>query len=502
MQLLIRRQGTLIDVSPDGHAPLPRELLDVLTPHLRYEHKRLLRGHEAWDAATGDRGGMEITTRNLFRIEQGRLTTGYGFIARIYRVLQSLGHDVFYLDLTPPPADPACYVPDWDNLWRSGFEARHPRQIECLQAIAQTHGGIINATMGFGKTEMFPALASLFPKARIAVVVAPKDVAENLARRFTRQFPNVGQVGGGKKWMGERITIFTAKSCHYAQDHEFDFLFCDEVHQLMADGASDMLGETFRNTRNFGFTATPDGRLDGAHAKLEMFFGPEIFRLLYPEAVELGLVVPIHVRWLKLDSDVNPADGKSGVPKLRWGIWRHDRRHALIAQDVRTMYTNNEQILIAVATLDHAIHLWRHLPDFELCYAAKDEKELDGYKESRLLPPNFKPMTQARRDALRTGFEEGTVRRVIATDVWSTGVNFERLQVLYRADARESVTMDSQWGGRPSRIFEGKASSEIIDIVDCWDIGFKRKSEVRRRHYKAHGWSQDWPIGRRQVGNA
>ncbi len=501
MQLLIRRQGTLIDVSPDGHSPLPRDLVEVLKPHLRYDHKRLLRGNESYDPTSGLRHQIEITVRDLYRLEQGRLATGYGFIARITRILQSLGHQVAYLDMTAPREDPECYTPNWENLQRSTWRPRHQRQMDCLAAISNTQGGVINATMGFGKTEMFRALCHLYPRAKIAIVVAPKDVAANLTRRLTRDFPNVGQVGGGKKWMGERITVFTAKSCHYAKDYDWDLLLCDEAHQLMSDGASDMLGETFTTTRNFAFTATPSGRIDGAHAKLEMFFGPEIFRLLYPEAVELGLVVPIHVRWLKMDSQINPAANKSGVTKLRWGIWRHDRRHALIARDVRTMYTNNEQILIAVATLDHAIHLWRHLPEFELCYAAKDATELDGYKESKLLPANFTPMTQARRDALRTGFEEGTVRRVIATDVWSTGVDFEKLQVLYRADARETETLDSQWGGRPSRIYNGKASSEIVDIIDCFDPGLKRKSQARHRHYQAHGWSTDWPVALRQAGN-
>jgi hypothetical protein len=495
MRLLIRRLGTLIDVSPDGRSPLPEEVVYQLAPHLTYDHKTILRGHQQWDPATGNREGISIEARNLFRMEQGRLTTGYGFIPKLTRILQGAGHDVRFIDLSPERQRPDCYEPDWDNLHRH-FEPR-PRQIDCLQVIDQVQGGIINATMGFGKTHMFSALSWLYPRAKIAIVVKPKDVADRIVRRLTRDFPNVGHIGGGKKRKGERITVYTAGSIHHS-DGDYDFLFCDEAHQLMSEKHSEDLGRYFRQTRNFGFTATPEGRLDGAHVKLEMFFGPEIFRLLYPEAVSLGLVVPIRVRWLPVRLDANPAYNKTGVSKMRWGIWRNQPRNAVFANDVRTTYGPDDQVLMAVATVDHAIHLWNLLPEFTLCYSNSENIDFEGYKRSGLLPERFQPITSDRRDGYRTAFEEGTLKKVIATDVWSTGVDFEQLQVLYRLDARESEILNSQWPGRVSRISEDKGYGEIVDGIDYFDKTFERKSQTRKRHYGKHEWEQDWPKGRRQ----
>lgn len=495
MRLLIRRQGNLIDVSPDGHSALSPEVGNLLAQHLTYDHKTVLRGHAQWDAASGSREGIQIEPRNLFRNEQGRLTTGAGFTAKITHLLQGAGHDVHFTDISPVRQRPDCYEPDWDNLNRH-FSPR-ARQIECLERVAATQGGIINATMGFGKTHLFNALCWLYPKAKIAIVVKPKDVAARIVRQLTRYFPNIGHVGGGKKLYGERITVFTAGSMRHS-DGDFDFLLADEAHQLMSTKHSEDLGRYFRQTRNFGFTATPEGRLDGAHVKLEMFFGPEIFRLLYPEAVRLGLVVPIRVRWLPVRSNDNPAHNKTGVSRMRWGIWRNQQRNAIFANDVRATYDADTQILMAVATVDHAIHLWNLLPEFTLCYSNSENVDFEGYKRSGMLPESFCPITSALRDGYRTQFEEGTLKRVIATDVWSTGVDFEQLQVLYRLDARESEILSSQWGGRPSRLFEGKECSEIIDGIDYFDKTLERKSLKRKSHYKQHEWEQDWPRSRRQ----
>jgi hypothetical protein len=232
-----------------------------------------------------------------------------------------------------------------------------------------------------------------------------------------------------------------------------------------------------------------------------MFFGPQIFSMTYKEAERLGLVVPIRVRWVPvwMQNGINPARGKrTRNSRLRWGIWRNQERNAAIAADFRSHYDASTQVLMAVSTVEHAIFLWQHLPEFTLCHGEIEEERFDGYKRAGLLPENFQSMTAERRDMMRTAFEEQVLKRVIATDIWSTGVDFEGLQVLYRCDARESPILDAQWPGRVSRIYEGKGCGEVIDLVDRWDESFLRKSRTRKNHYDDYEWSQDWPRGRRQ----
>ncbi len=499
--ILVRRSGTLIDLSPDGRSPLDPQIVELLRPLLSYDHKTLLRGHNRY-GPDGNARGIDIERRNMFSLEEGRLVTGFGFLTSIASILQRHGITPHYIDLSPPKA-PGVYEPDWDNV-RKYINFR-PKQEECLYYVTQNQCGLIEATMGFGKTYMFEAMAHLYPRARIDIIVRPTDVASRIQRQLSKTIPNVGMVGGGSKFHGDRVTVYTAGSCHHA-DGRADFLLGDEVHLLMTDETSKAMGQAWRFTRNFGFTATPDGRMDGADAQLELFFGQRIFYLSYPEAVALGLVVPIHVRWLPIRLDHNPAKDKDGVTKMRWGIWRNDERNRLIAEDVRRYYPDhNTQILILTATVDHAIMLWQNLPEFALCYGQSIEPDdLERYKRNNYIPQNFIPMSPDRRDSMRQAFEEGTLKRVIATDVWSTGVSFDKLQVLYRTDARESENLDAQGPGRVSRLSPGtgKEFGEVIDCYDAFDKGFKRKSEVRKRHYAALGWSQDWPSGRRQFSSA
>ena len=499
--VLIRRSGTLIDISPDGVNGLDPGIVDYLRPSLTYEHKTLLRGHERF-MPDGTERSMDIEVRRMFELEEGRLTTGFGFLTTIVEQLRAAGITPHYYDLSPERQRPDCYEADWENCQR--YVEFRPKQEECLRYITQNQTGLINAAMGFGKTFMFEALCHLYPKAKFHIVVKPKDVAQRIVRQLSRSIPNVGQVGGGKNWIGDRVTVFTAGSVHKT-DGDCDFLIGDEVHLLMTGKAARGLGEGWRFARNFGFTATPEGRMDGSHAMLECFFGRQIFYLSYQEAVALGLVVPINVRWLPIHlGGTNPAANKTGVPKMRWGIWRNDERNRVIAEDVRSHYGPEHQVLILVATIDHAIHLWKHLPEFELCYANFKADDIERYKRNDYLPQNFVPTTPDRREQMRDAFAAGTLKKVIATDVWATGVDFEQLQVIYRTDARESEILDAQAPGRVSRIHpeSGKEMGEVIDCYDIFDKGLARKSQTRKGHYRALGWSQDWPAGRRQINHA
>lgn len=502
MQLLLRRLGNVIDLSPDGYSPTPPSIVDLLDPFLQYDHKRLLRGEDAYDPVTGYREGIEVTTQRLYTINcEGRLECGYGYIPRIASVLGRAGHDVRFQDRTPVPEDrPLCYTPDWQNVWRHNIQFR-PRQLDAVLAVVNNLGGIINAPTGFGKTFSIWVLSLLYPHAKHAIVVKSVEVADKIVRRLTSVMPNVGFVTGGKKKRYGRLTVYTAGSIKHA-DRDVDFLFVDEAHQLMSPKHSEELNAIFRRPRWYGLTATPEGRMDGACAKLEAMFGPEIFRMTYAEAVALGLVVPIYVNWIIAAMHPNPAYGKTGTPRMRWGIWRNQARNQLIANDAR-QYPDDTQILINVATFDHAVYLWQCLPEYELCYSAADTarlEDIEHYKRNRLLPPGFRPVTPEGRYRMQRDFETKTLKRVIATDVWSTGVDFEQLQVFYNISGRESEILDVQGPGRTSRVFEGKEYGEVKDCIDVFDKSLKRKSDERRRHYRRLGWTDNWPRRGTNIG--
>ena len=370
-----------------------------------------------------------------------------------------------------------------------------PRECVCISVAAADGLYLTKDYTVTHNTTMIGALALLFPKAKIHVVTKSVDVADRIGKALRRFIPKVGFVGdGNKNW--ERVTVITAGSLAHS-DGDADFLFCDEVHQLATVNFSTSIAQRYRHSRNFGLSATPYARMDNAHAVLEPLFGPMVFELTYQQAVDLGLVVPIRVTWLPIRMTFNPVERYSNrVAKKRYGVWTNIERNRIIANAV-SAYPETHQILILVETIEHAVNLGALLPNFTLVYGVMFPPDCTKYKAGKLLPAAYKPLTDYDKHTLRNKFESGELKRVIATDVWSTGVDFEQLNVLVRADDRDSDIVDVQGPGRVSRIYvspEGvkKEFGEVIDCMDTFDPTFYRKSMGRRNSYKLLGWEQNW----------
>ncbi len=492
--VVITRRANVLTLSGVNDEPLDSALIKRITHDLRYEHVEPMQpGRSARDPITGHKLYFQTKEYKLFRVENGKVVVLAGYLARMIGRLRKLGCTPVLRDASPRRKRPDCYTPQWENL-RGRIDFR-PRQEECLQTIARVPCGIIKAVTGFGKTTLIGAAALLFPDARIDVVTKSVDVAERIKRSLKRFVPRVGFIGDGWK-QRERVTVITAGSLAHA-DGDADFLFADEVHQLATINFSTTLASRYRNSRNFGMSATPYARMDNAHNVLEPLFGPMIFELTYPQAVELGLVVPVRVKWIPMRLRSNPAERYGNrISRKRYGIWTNHERNAMIAAAVNE-YSADQQVLILVETIEHAVYLGQHLPNFTLVYGSMLPSDCAGYKKHKLLPADYSPLTDVQKHDYRAQFEAGTLKHVIATDIWATGVDFEQLSVLVRADDRDSDIVDVQGPGRVSRTYTApdgtrKEFGDVIDCMDTFDPQFYRKSLGRRNSYKLLGWEQNW----------
>lgn len=491
--VVINKTGNVLTITGQGGTALTPDLITRLTVDLKYSHVEQLHGQSRKNPVTGQRLFFQTREYKLFRVEHGHVVLLNGYTARMINRLRKLGCHLTMVDASPMRKRPACYVPQWERL--AGKIEFRARQEECLQLLARVPCGIIKAVTGFGKTTLIGAAAQLFPEARIDIITKSVDVAERIVRSLRRFVPKVGMIGDGYK-QRERVTVITAGSLAHA-DGDADFMFADEVHQLATVNFSTALAARYRNSRNFGMSATPYARMDNAHAVLEPLFGPMIFDLPYQEAVELGLVVPVRVTWLPIRLTHNPAERfRHRVARKKHGIWTNHARNSMIAAAVRE-YPANYQILILVETIEHAVHLGSLLPEFTLMYSNMAPYDCAAYKRAKLLSADYHPLTGIQKHDMRSQFESGELRRVIATDVWSTGVDFEQLNVLVRADDRDSDIVDVQGPGRVSRTYTApdgtvKEVGEVIDCMDTFDPTFYRKSTGRRDSYKLLGWEQNW----------
>ena len=489
----ITRTGNAILVTSGDGGALHRDTYAPLLPFMSYVHITHLRGRAAW--VTGTHIPISTEVRRLYSItDEGILTCPAGYRDRVYTSLKAAGYFVEMYD-DPPRRRPGVLVADRRRLYDlflSKVDLRY-RQDECLDAaisrIERGLGGCVKAVAGYGKSFLVAALATAFPKARVAVAVPGVDVLRKTADECAVYIPSVGVVGDGEKTFA-RVTCYSMQSIHHLHENT-DILLVDEAHRFLTDKTTEALGNVINDAVPFGLSASLGARSDGADALLEAIFGPIVFELGWVEAIANSVVVPIKVVWHRVRSCDTSLDGLFDTKLQRAAIWCNSVRNRTIAAVARKVPAD-EQTLIFVATTEHAANLAALLPDYELCYGTYEADKFAKYVAQGLLPADHVRLDKAYRAKLRKGFMDGSVKKVIATDVWSTGVSFNNLANLIRADGRVSEVLAEQIPGRASRISEGKSCGIVHDFDDSFSGWSEFRTQKRRASYKSRSWVQSW----------
>lgn len=494
---ITRALNTITLTRGDG-GPLPARLIADMTPYMTYGHIHHLRGKEAY--IDGVYTPIHVEQRRQYTLtKDGILICPAGYRDRLYTMLRDAGYEVDMWDDTPRK-DMDVLSPDrarLEAIFLRKVTLRY-RQAECIDAIldriSRGLGGCIRAVAGYGKSFMAVAVAAALPKARVAMIVPGVELIYKTQDECSDYLTRVGVVGDGKKDY-QRVTVYSMASLHLL-DERTDVVLFDECHCAAAAKTAEVFGSVVRNAVPFGLSASIGARSDGADALMEAMFGPLIFDLGWEEAVREGVVVPINVKWHRVATCSNVLDGLQGTKFMQKAIWQNEDRHKVIASVVAEEIPEDEQALIFVATIEHAVRLRLLLPDFELCYGdSADEERLDAFRRKGLIDKRFVRLDRRGRSSLRNGFKNGSIRRVIATDVWAKGMSFNALQHLVRADARQSEIMAEQIPGRTSRLNEDKVAGYVHDFDDSFHYRPERWAKVRRGHYKSRGWTQTWAGG-------
>lgn len=491
--VLIRRRAGLLELSADGLRPIADRLAIVVADHLKYTKRSTVEGRAAFDE-DGTYRPMRFDTEYLYSVDaRGRIVCPGGHLEPLVRLLGDAGARVLFKS-----EDERSGLLEAVNDASLNTLTFRPTQRELVDLVSRRieRGlpSLIQAVPGYGKSHTVRAWCMRFHKARIGVSVPDIDNAQRMVRSLTENLANVGQIGGGKHQSGQRVTLVTKDSLHHV--HDLDLLILDEVHRYAADRAFAEVLRLAETAVVVGMSATPSGRGDGADLRIESMCGPLVFEMPYARALELGLVVPIRVVWHNVPCTENPADGYTmNTTRKRHGLWRNQERNQFIAEVART-YPDDEQVLVMVQSVEHALHLKACLPEFELAYALTDEERFEELRDLKTLKGvDFGPIRAKDRLKLRDRFEKREILKAIATDVWSTGVSFDSMSALIRADARSNRIMDDQIPGRVSRIHSasGKYEGVLHDFLDRFDGRFASAAQARRRNYKANGWAESFP---------
>lgn len=466
----------------------------LLEPILRYTSKRILYGEERYEAQSN----VELQDWDLFIYDvKKRLVCPFGFYHRVRETLSEHGYRVKIRDLRPHP-NPRIFDPDWDRVLRWA-KLRYGQDQFIIKAASHPCGRF-SCPPGYGKSFLIALMSQAFPKARIDVTTADASVTRRLYNELIGLMPNVGCKGAGKSITGKRVQLYCAASLHHS-DFQADILLADEVHQLGADRYAESLAR-YQSSRMFGMSATHDMRLDNKDIRLEGVFGPIIFELGYQECVDQGLIVPIKVIWRPVVMDRDPAEGEKDTARVRAGIWQNKYRNEMIAHDVCQLLNRadkEEQILVAVRTVEHLVHLKKEFRkkgvNIPLVYAEGGLPSDDRRKYIKwgLIDNDEPDMSLNLRKQYEDDFKAGKIRIAACNSVWDTGMDFPKLTVLARGDALASQTLDTQIPGRTSRLDDGKQYGLVLDYMDQFNQYFRDKALDRQKGYKRNGWDQIYP---------
>lgn len=473
----------LLDGNRMAVKPLAPTICQALEKELHYVKMEHLRG----EAARFARTKIQFIPTDCYHYSRGRLITNAGFLQRVSRAIRRLGHTVKVRDLNP--ATNRERLKTDDSVLRNK-ELRY-RQAEVLQRFSKMRRARIGCPTGYGKSYLFRHAVNYWPKAKIDIIVPGADTARDVYEGLAALRGGVGLYGAGVHKRGKRIQVYCVSSLHHC-NFDADIVLGDEIHEYATDKRLEVLAQ-YEKARMYGLSASHEERGDNAHHELEALFGPIIMDIPYQEGVAAGIITPIQVRWVPVVMDEDPCDEMSDTKKERWGLWRNHYRNKLIRDVVREF--PEEQVLIVVKTIEHMVFLKKLLPEYTMVYAENSLKGDDRYKYEKwgLIGPDEPIMTPRRRELLKKQFESGELKKVIVNSVWNRGVNFHKLAVLARADGAGTAMLDTQIPGRLSRLHDGKEYGLLIDFMDQFNKGLRRKAKDREKNYHKKGWKQVYP---------
>jgi superfamily II DNA or RNA helicase len=427
--------------------------------------------------------------------------------------------------------------PSYDRL-----QPLRKRQDTVIAAIVSSYIGIVECPTGWGKGFVITQLARIYPNLHILVTTPRKSVVGSLYTRIVDATADVGgkisKCSGSSKYLPESdVIVCTSGSLHKIDSDWPDLILFDEVHGAGSPKNCEVLPK-FTNSRMIGFSASPKGRSDGSDKATQAFFGTPIVQITYQQAQEDKTVTPIEVRVVPVKNGPDDLpDTDNDIILKRQSYWDNYIRNGRIAQAAAS-FKDDEQVLILVQTVQHALRLKQFLPEFqvvydtigrerwaefasegltpmataeempylELLYKSAREKKIIGEKVSpaqfilssvasgELTTDAYKEMAELDADTIRDDFASCKIMKAIATPIWREGVDFVELYALIRADGMSSPIPSTQIPGRLSRVHDDKPSGVLVDFDDQFSIWAGRRAAKRIEHYRKHGWAMiyDW----------
>lgn len=301
-------------------------------------------------------------------------------------------------------------------------------------------------------------------------------------RKSRRKRSLIGQIGGGKNERSGIIDIATFQSLVEKDDggcprakgfvKEYGLIVVDECHHGAAPQLECILKAV--NAQNvYGLSATPK-RADGLEGITYLLCGPVRVRIDPKQQAQLQNYRRVlrprftGVRLPDLEADASYS-------QVLERLCAHEKRNALIAEDVREAVAAGRTPLVVSKRKDHARMLHHALRSLGL--------------DARLLIGEGTP--KQRREAIERAkqSEDGRPFILVATESYlGEGFDMPRLDALFLTTPVSWDGNVTQQSGRLHREFEGKTEVIVYDYVDVSVSMLERMYKKRLKTYGNLGY--------------
>lgn len=352
-------------------------------------------------------------------------------------------------------------------------------QIRLVNAALEKQRGVLLAPTGTGKTALGIAVISGFlenPDFRALWLCHTKDLMYQSAGVCKTELGiTPGIVGDNSADFDKQITMATRQSfvkCVDDYSHIYDMVLVDEAHHISSyDGQYGELLTKILAPVRIGLTATLPTKDKGAMLAIEGLLGPVMDQVTTQESRDRGTTADIKIRIIKIpfSSDIK------GLRKYQdvyfHGVSFRKEQHEAIAQKAKEHVEKGDSVLILVTQIAHGNNIYCRCCDIDL-----DAEFIQGSD------------TAEEREKVKRALNSKELKCVIATTIWTEGVNIPELNVIINAAGGKSEIRTIQAIGRGLRRTSTK--KEII-VYDCMDSSHKYLIEHyghRMAIYSEMGW--------------
>lgn len=363
-----------------------------------------------------------------------------------------------------------------------------PEQEKAVANLLVHNNGILCGTTAFGKTVC--ALNIIAEKKVSTLIVVNKTSLVSMWQEKIQaflDFPDaenekeakklVGQLGGGKKKLTQKIDIALLQSLyHKGEVHEclqdYGMIIVDECHHLSAFSFEQIL-QAAPAKYVYGLTATPT-RKDGLQPIVYMQCGPIRYK---DNAKKQAKARPfdhkVRMQFTAFDPKIRQ---EMSLQQVYQQIFENEERNRKLVADIIKNYREGRNAIILTERVAHVKRLEEllreEIPDVVAVTGGLGRKtEREKLREIREAPVN-RPLT-----IISTGSFIGE------------GFDEPRLDTLFLAMPISWKGRLHQYAGRLHRLYEGKTEVRIYDYVDVHVPVLERMYRKRLTGYAGIGYS-------------